>query len=55
MQGQFLIIGSAVVIAFVIVIVILHLVNRAEAKYYKNKIKSLEVQINMVAYTPVLL
>ena len=37
MQGQFLIIGSAVVIAFVIVIVILHLVNRAEAKYYKNK------------------
>ena len=34
MQGQFLIVGSAVVIAFVIVIVILHLVNRAEAKYY---------------------
>ena len=55
MQGQFLIIGSAVVIAFVIVIVILHLVNRAEAKYYKNKIKSLEVQRNMVASTPVLL
>ena len=55
MQGQFLIVGSAVVIAFVIVIVILHLVNRAEAKYYKNKIKSLEVQRNMVASTPVLL
>ena len=41
MQGQFLIIGSAVVIAFVIVNVILHLVNRAEAKYYDNKIQSL--------------
>ena len=55
MQGQFLIIGSVVVLIFVIVIVVLHLVNKAEAKYYKNKIKSLEVQRNMIASTPVLL
>ena len=55
MQGQFLIIGSIVVVIFVVVIVILHLVNKAEAKYYKNKIKSLEVQRNMIASTPVLL
>ena len=55
MQGQFLIIGSIVVVIFAVVIVILHLVNKAEAKYYKNKIKSLEVQRNMIASTPVLL
>ncbi len=55
MQGQFLIIGSAVVIAIVIVIVGLHLVKKAEKKYYRNKVKNLEIQRNMVASTPVLL
>ena len=54
MQGQFLIIGSAVVIALIIVIVILHLVKRAEMHYYRNKVKNLEIQRNMVASTPVL-
>ena len=55
MQGQFLIIGSAVVIALIIVIVILHLVRKAEAKYYRNKVKNLEIARNMIASTPVLL
>ena len=55
MQGQFLIIGSAVVIALIIVIVVLHFVKTAEMKYYRNKVKNLEVQRNMVASTPVLL
>ena len=55
MQGQFLIIGSAVVIALIIVIVILHLVRKAELKYYRNKVKSLEIERNMIASTPVLL
>ncbi len=55
MQGQFLIIGSAVVIALIIVIVVLHFVKTAEMKYYRNKLKNLEVQRNMVASTPVLL
>lgn len=55
MQGQFLIIGSAVVIALIIVIVVLHFVKVAEMKYYRNKVKNLEVQRNMVASTPVLL
>ena len=55
MQGQFLIIGSAVVIAMVIVIVVLRIVKKAELKYYRNKVKNLEVQRNMVASTPVLL
>jgi len=55
MQGQFLIIGSAVVIALIIVIVVLHFVRITEMKYYRNKVKNLEVQRNMVASTPVLL
>ncbi len=54
MQGQFLIIGSAIVIAFIIVIVILHFVKKAEVKYYRSKVKNLEIQRNMVASTPVL-
>jgi len=54
MQGQFLIIGSAVVIILIIVIVVLHFVKKAENKYYKDKVKDLEVQRNMVASTPVL-
>ena len=54
MQGQFLIIGSSFVIALIIVIVILHFVKKAEMKYYRNKVKNLEIQRNMVASTPVL-
>ena len=55
MQGQFLIIGSALVIALIIVIVILHLVRKAELRYYRNKVKNLEVERNIIASTPVLL
>lgn len=55
MQGQFLIIGSAAVIAIIIVIVVLHFVRMTEVKYYRNKVKNLEVQRNMIASTPVLL
>ena len=54
MQGQFLIIGSAIAIALIIVIVILHIVKKAEVRYYRNKLKNLEIQRNMVASTPVL-
>jgi len=55
MQGQFLIIGSAVVIALIIVILVLQFVKKTEMKYYRNKIKNLEIQRNQVASTPVLL
>ena len=55
MQGQVLIIGSAVVIALVIVIVILQIVKKLETKYYKSKVKDLEIERNVVASTPVLL
>ncbi len=55
MQGQFLIIGSAFVIALIIVIILLHFIRKLEMSYYRNKVKDLEVQRNMVASTPVLL
>jgi septation ring formation regulator len=55
MQGQFLIIGSSFVIALIIVIVILHFVRNLEMKYYRNNVKRLEVQRNVIASTPVLL
>ena len=55
MQGQVLIIGSAVLIALIIVIVGLQLVRKAEKKFYRNKVKNLEIQRNMIASTPVLL
>ena len=54
MQGQYLIIGSSFVIALIIVIVIVHFVKNAEMKYYRSKVKNLEIQRNMVASTPVL-
>ena len=55
MQSQFLIIGSAIVVALVVVIVILHFVKKAEKRYYKKILQRLEVQRNQVASTPVLL
>ena len=55
MQGQFLIIGSAIVIALVIVVVILLVVRKLEARYYKSQVKDLEVERNLIASTPVLL
>ena len=55
MQGQFLIIGSVIIVILVIVIIILHFVRKAEVRYYRNKLKDLEIQRNQVASTPVLL
>ena len=43
MQSQFLIIGSALVIALVIVIIILKVIKKIELKYYRNRVKNLEV------------
>ena len=55
MQGQFLIIGSVIVLCLVIVIVILHFVKKAETNFYKNKLRKLEIERNQIASTPVLL
>lgn len=52
---QYLIIGSAIIIALVIIIVFLHFIKKFEVKYYRDRIKDLEVQRNVVASTPVLL
>jgi len=54
MYEQYLIIGSAIALALVICIIVLHIVRKAESKYFKNKIKDLEIQRNMIASTPVL-
>lgn len=55
MEGQYLIIGSVIGLSLILVIVILHFVKKAELKYYREKIKNLEIQRNLVASTPVLL
>lgn len=55
MQGQYLMIGSVVVVVLIIVIVVLHFIRKTQTKFYKDKVKNLEVQRNLVASTPVLL
>lgn len=55
MDGQFLIVGSVVVVSLVIVIIILRFVVKLESKFYRGKVKDLEVKRNLVASTPVLL
>ena len=54
MQGEFLFFGSVIIISILVIIVVLHFVKKAEIKYYRNKIKKLEVERNMIASTPVL-
>lgn len=54
MYEQYLIIGSAIALALVITIIVLHIVRKAENRYFKNRIKDLEIQRNMIASTPVL-
>ncbi len=55
MHGQFLIIGSFVVISIILIIVLLHFIRKITANSYRKKVQSLEIQKNMVASTPVLL
>ena len=53
MQGQYLIIGSYLVICIIIVIVALHFIRRSIANKYRRRVRDLEVAKNMVASTPV--
>ena len=55
MQGQYLIIGSILILILIALIIILHFIKKFESKYYRNKVKDLEIQRNLVASTPVLL
>ena len=53
MQGQYLVLGSYLVICIIIVIVVLHFVRRSIVNKYRKKVHELEVAKNMVASTPV--
>lgn len=55
MQGQYLIYASIIVLVFIALVIIIQVVRKLRFKFYRNKIKDLEVQRNMVASTPVLL
>ncbi len=55
MQGQYLIYASIIVLVLIALVIIIQVVRKLRFKFYRNKIKDLEVQRNMVASTPVLL
>ena len=53
MQGQYLVLGSYLVICIIIVIVALHFIRKGITNRYRKKVRELEVEKNMVASTPV--
>lgn len=53
MQGQFLVVGSCVVVCLLIVIIVLHFIRKSIASGYRRRIQALEIAKNMVASTPV--
>ena len=53
MQGQYLVLGSYLVVCIIIVIVVLHFIRRGISSKYRKKVHELEVAKNMVASTPV--
>ena len=55
MQGEYLIIGSIVILVIVALIIIVQIIKKIRFTSYKNKAKNLEIQRNLVASTPVLL
>lgn len=55
MQGGFLFIGSIIIIVLIILTIIVEIIKKVRFKFYRNKVKDLEVQRNLVASTPVLL
>ncbi|MBR6949370.1 MAG: septation ring formation regulator EzrA [Bacilli bacterium] len=55
MQGEFLIIGSIVILVIIALIVIIEIIKKVRFRFYRNKVKDLEIQRNVVASTPVLL
>ena len=55
MEGVFLYTGSIIVIVLIIIVVMLHFIRKFKVKKVKDKAKSLEIERNVVASTPVLL
>ena len=53
MQGQFLFIGSYIVIYIIVIIVALHIIRKSVANKYRKRVHELEVAKNVVASTPV--
>lgn len=54
-MGQYLVIGSFVIVMIIIMFVSLHFIRKATKNSYRKKIDNLEIEKNMVASTPVLL
>ena len=54
-QSQFLIIITIVIVAAIFIFVTLHFIKKLQIRFYKNRIKDLEMKRNQVASTPVLL
>lgn len=55
MQGEYLIIGSIIILVVIALIIIIQIIKKLRNRKYRNRIKDLEVQRNLVASTPVLL
>ena len=55
MQGQFLFIGSICIVGLIVIILILHFIRKFQRKSYRDRIKELELQRNLIESTPVLL
>lgn len=55
MQGQFLIIGSICIVVLIVIILVLHFIKKFKIKTYRDRIKDLELQRNLIESTPVLL
>lgn len=55
MHGQILIGVSGIIVCLVIIVTSLYLIRKHENNKYRNQIKNLEIQKNIVASTPVLL
>lgn len=55
MKANILIISSLIVGLLIVIIVFIHLSKKRKVKFYRNYIKNLEIQRNLVASTPVLL
>lgn len=55
MQGQFLIIGSVCIVVLIVIILVLHFIKKFKIKTYRDRIKDLELQRNLIESTPVLL
>ena len=55
MEGVFLYTGSIIVVILIMIVIMLHFIRKFKVKKVRDKVKSLEIERNVVASTPVLL